>query len=131
MVNIKFYLATILFAVTLSFGWSQTFSIHLNQSFYIVGQTLSFAVYPHKDLLIDSMLIYTELYSPGSELKQQRIYRLHSRSVEGSMELLILYEEGNYILTCYALMDTGLFFATFIPASMYYIQQSRRKARRT
>jgi len=109
MVNIKFYLATILFAVTLSFGWSQTFSIHLNQSFYIVGQTLSFAVYPHKDLLIDSMLIYTELYSPGSELKQQRIYRLHSRSVEGSMELPILYEEGNYILTCYALMDTGRF----------------------
>lgn len=25
------------------------------------------------------------------------------------MELLILYEEGNYILTCYALMDTGRF----------------------
>lgn len=84
---------------------AQPFHVHLDQRFYIVGETIQYQVYPSDAIRSDSMLIYTELYSNTGRMEIQQIHRLSGMSIGGSMPLPISFKEGNYRLVCYAMWD--------------------------
>lgn len=84
---------------------AQPFHVHLDQPFYIVGETIHYQVYPSPNIRTDSMLIYTELYSNAGKMEIQQIHRLSGKSVGGRVHLPVSYKEGNYRLVCYAIWD--------------------------
>ena len=50
---------------------AQSFNIHLDKSFYTVGESIQYQIYPSPKIAVDSMLIYIELYSGSGKMEEQ------------------------------------------------------------
>ncbi|MEP7321644.1 MAG: hypothetical protein ABI761_06980 [Saprospiraceae bacterium] len=84
---------------------AQSFHIHLDKTYYIVGESIHYQIYPEVSVINDSMLIYVELYSSEGKIESQHIHRLLTKSVGGKIDLPVSLKENYYEFICYSIWN--------------------------
>ncbi|MEO5581717.1 MAG: hypothetical protein ABIR66_03430 [Saprospiraceae bacterium] len=104
-ININNYIGLVVFCSYTMISAAQSFHIHLDKTYYIVGESIHYQIYPESSLINDSMLIYVELYSGEGKMESQHIHRLLSKSVGGKIDLPVSMKENYYEFICYSIWN--------------------------